>query len=125
MATPYPSRYINPPVAAASISRLPAAIAQEDPGRTAATAQRTRWGHDPWSALFSNPAPVAAGAAHPTRTSRRFRCGMTRTRPGGMLHIGDCLRRPEPLPGQPRAVHPVPAGQIVPDMLKAGMHRAG
>ena len=30
--TPYPSSYINPPVAAASISRLLAAIAQEDPG---------------------------------------------------------------------------------------------
>ena len=50
---------------------------------------------------------------------------MTRAGHGGLLRNDRRLRGPEPLAPQRPAVHPVPAGQAIPDVFKTGMHPAG
>ena len=61
------------------------------------------------------------GAAHPHVEAPQGWSGMHRAR--RPFRFAGLLCRLEPLPGQRPAVHAVPAGQTVPSILQAGMHR--
>ena len=61
------------------------------------------------------------GAAHPHVEAPQGWTDMLRAR--RPFRLAGLLCRREPLPGQRPAIHPVPAGQTVPSILQAGMHR--
>ena len=83
----------------------------------AAQAVIGRYGYE---RLFLRPRQ-RCGAAHPHVEAPQGWTDMLRAR--RPFRLAGLLCRREPLPGQRPAVHPVPAGQVVPSILQAGMHR--
>ena len=78
--------------------------------------------HQPiWLRTASLRPRQRCGAAHPHVEAPQGWTDMHRAR--RPFRFAGLLCRREPLPGQRPAVHPVPAGQTVPSILQAGMHR--